>query len=184
MKSLLVALSLLSLTACGGSTPTAEEAPPAVEEAPVEVAAAPAVEEAPKAAVNVVTDDGAVATVALTGNDMMQYNTAEITVAAGRTVKLTLTHVGAIPASAMGHNFVLLAAGTDAMAFAAAGATAQATDYISPDHADKVIAQTKLVGGGESVTIEFAAPAAGTYEFICTFPGHSAIMRGTFTVTE
>ena len=185
MKSLLVALSIFSLTACGGSTPPAEEAPPAVEKAPVKAeAAAPAVEEAPKAAVNVVTDDGAVATVALTGNDMMQYNAKEITVAAGRTVKLTLTHTGAMPASAMGHNFVLLKPGTDAMAFAAAGAAAQATDYISPDHADKVIAQTKLVGGGESDTIEFAAPAPGTYEFICTFPGHSAIMRGTFTVTE
>jgi azurin len=114
----------------------------------------------------------------------MQYNATEITVAAGRTVKLTLTHVGSIPATAMGHNFVLLAPGTDVNAFAAAGAAAQATNYIAPAEAGKVLAQTTLVGGGESATVEFAAPAPGTYTYICTFPGHSAMMRGTFTVTE
>jgi azurin len=183
MKSLLVALSILSLTACGGSAPTADEAPaPAAEAeqaAPVEVE-----EVAPAPVVNIVTDDGAVATVALTGNDMMQYNATEITVAAGRTVKLTLTHVGAMPASAMGHNFVLLAPGTDVAAFSAAGIAAQDTNYIAPAQAGNVLAQTTLVGGGESATVEFMAPAPGTYEFICTFPGHSAMMKGTFTVTE
>jgi azurin len=183
MKSLLVALSILSLTACGGSAPTAEEAPVVAAEA--EQAAPAEVEEvAPAPVVNIVTDDGAVATVALTGNDMMQYNATEITVAAGRTVKLTLTHIGAIPASAMGHNFVLLAPGTDVAAFSAAGMTAQATNYIAPAQAGNVLAQTTLVGGGESATVEFMAPAPGTYEFICTFPGHLAMMRGTFTVTE
>lgn len=181
MKSLLVALSILSLTACGGSAPTADETPAVAVEAEQ---AAPAEVEEVAPALNIVTDDGAVATVALTGNDMMQYNATEITVAAGRTVKLTLTHVGAIPASAMGHNFVLLAPGTDVNAFSAAGAAAQDTNYIAPAQAGNVLAQTTLVGGGESATVEFMAPAPGTYEFICTFPGHSAMMRGTFTVTE
>ena len=86
--------------------------------APAKKAEAPAPKPAPEPAVPVVTDDGSVATVALSGNDQMKYNTDRIEVAAGRTVKLTLTHSGKMPLAAMGHNFVLLQAGTDPLAFA------------------------------------------------------------------
>ena len=72
--------------------------------------------------------------------------------------------------------------GTDMNAFAAAGVTAKDTDYIASTMADKVIAKTKMIGGGESDAIEFKAPAAGTYDFLCTFPGHSAIMKGKLIV--
>ena len=130
-----------------------------------------------------VVDDGKVATVNLTSNDAMKFNTAEIKIAAGRTVKLTLKHVGKMPVAMMGHNFVLLAQGTDIDAFSATGVTARDTDYIAESMADKVIAKTKLIGGGESDTIEFKAPAPGTYDFLCTFPGHSTIMRGKLIVS-
>ena len=41
----------------------------------------------------------------------------------------------------------------------------------------------KLVNGGESGSASFAAPPAGTYTFLCTFPGHFvAGMKGTLTV--
>ena len=49
---------------------------------------------------------------------------------------------------------------------------------------DQVIAHTTVVGGGESVTIEFAAPAVGEYDFLCSFPGHAALMKGKFVVVE
>ena len=45
-----------------------------------------------------------------------------------------------------------------------------------------IIAATKLLGGGETDTVIFDAPAAGTYEFLCSFPGHYAIMKGKFIV--
>ena len=45
-----------------------------------------------------------------------------------------------------------------------------------------MVAHTKLLGGGESDEITFTAPAAGEYPFICTFPGHFAIMQGVMTV--
>ena len=45
-----------------------------------------------------------------------------------------------------------------------------------------VLANTKVVGGGEKDTIEFTAPAPGTYDYICTFPGHYAIMKGKLVV--
>ena len=129
-----------------------------------------------------VTDDGKVVTVALTGNDQMKYNLSEIKVATGRTVKLTLTHTGKMPAAAMGHNFVLLKAGTDVQAFATKAVSAAATAYIPADMKGSVLANTKVVGGGEKDTIEFTAPAPGTYDYICTFPGHYAIMKGKLVV--
>jgi azurin len=39
-----------------------------------------------------------------------------------------------------------------------------------------------MIGGGESDTITFDAPEAGTYVFLCTFPGHYQVMRGEFIV--
>jgi azurin len=46
-----------------------------------------------------------------------------------------------------------------------------------------IIVFTKLLGPGESDTITFNAPAAGVYDYICTFPGHVILgMRGKMTV--
>lgn len=119
--------------------------------------------------------------VSLEGTDQMTYNKTEIQVPAGSTVKLTLTHTGTMPATAMGHNFVLLKKGTDIADFAMKAIGFPDNDYI-PKDTDKVIAHTKIIGGGESTTIEFKAPAPGTYTFICSFPGHYSLMKGTFTV--
>ncbi|MEM9174434.1 MAG: plastocyanin/azurin family copper-binding protein [Myxococcota bacterium] len=129
-----------------------------------------------------VSDDGSVVTVNLTGNNALQYNLTEIKVPAGRKVKLTLTHVGTGSADSMGHNFVLLKAGTDAIQFGLAAASARDTGFIPAAKKDDVIAHTKVVGGGESVTIEFDAPAAGTYEYLCSFTGHFGTMRGKLIV--
>lgn len=123
----------------------------------------------------------AVVEVSLEGTDQMTFSKNEIKVQAGSTVKLTLTHTGTMPAAAMGHNFVLLKQDTDVTAFAMEAMNFPDNNYI-PKDTDKVIAHTKIIGGGESVTIEFKAPAAGTYTFICSFPGHYAMMKGTFIV--
>lgn len=117
----------------------------------------------------------------LTGDDMMKYNINEIRVKAGETVKLTLKHVGQLPENAMGHNFVLLQQGTDVVDFAQKAATASGNNYI-PEGTDKVIVSTEMIGGGEETTIEFTAPEAGTYDYICSFPGHYVQMRGKFIV--
>lgn len=130
------------------------------------------------------TNASAVATVvevSLQGTDQMTYNKTEIQVPAGSTVKLTLTHTGTMPATAMGHNFVLLKNGTEIADFSMKAIGFPDNDYI-PKDTDKVIAHTKIIGGGESTTIEFKAPAPGTYTFICSFPGHYSLMKGTFTV--
>ena len=82
----------------------------------------------------------------------------------------------------MGHNWVLLKAGTDVAAFAAAAATAKDTDYVPASMKDKVIASIPVLGPKKSGEASFKAPAAGEYTFICSFPGHFALMKGTLTV--
>ncbi|MFT4802251.1 MAG: azurin [Flavobacteriaceae bacterium] len=34
-----------------------------------------------------------------------------------------------------------------------------------------------MLGGGETTTIEFTAPEARTYDYICNFPAHYALMK-------
>lgn len=128
------------------------------------------------------TSDDAVATVTITGNDQMKFNMDEIRVKAGQKVKLTLKHVGKMEKNVMGHNWALLTKNADLAAVGQAAAAASDSDYIPADSEDQIIVHTKMLGGGESDTIEFDAPEPGTYTFICTFPGHYALMQGKFIV--
>lgn len=120
----------------------------------------------------------------LTGNDQMQYNIKAFKVTEGQKVVLSFKHIGQLPAIAMGHNVVILKSGTAVPAFATKCAPAKDTGYIPQDEESKkeMVAHTKMLGGGESDEITFTAPAAGDYPFICTFPGHFAIMQGVMTV--
>jgi len=124
-------------------------------------------------------------TVKLEGNDSMQFNQKEVTVNAScATINLELHHIGKLPAAAMGHNIVIVAT-SDANAVAADGLRAGlANAHVKPDDA-RVIAHTSLVGGGETAKASFPGnklKAGGDYTFLCTFPGHSAIMRGKLVV--
>ncbi|WP_251359540.1 azurin [Kangiella sp. TOML190] len=118
--------------------------------------------------------------VTVNANDQMQFDVSEIKVKAGEEVKLTLNHTGNLGKEVMGHNFVVLAVGTDAAAFGQAAMQAKDSDYI-PANSEAVLAHTKVVGGGESDTISFTLEK-GTYDFICSFPGHWGIMKGKIIV--
>ena len=120
--------------------------------------------------------------IGLTGDDLMKYNLNEIKVKAGQEVTLTLRHIGKMDIKVMGHNFVLLKPGVSIPEFSIKAAEAgEASDWIPEDGKD-VIVHTKMIGGGQSTSITFTAPEAGTYDFICSFPGHSALMKGKFIV--
>jgi len=116
-------------------------------------------------------------------NDQMKFDVTSIDAVAGQKITVTLMNSGTLPKVAMAHNFVLLKAGTDVSAFASAALTHQDTGYLPPEMADKVIAASKMLGPGESDTVSFTAPAAGKYDYICSFPGHAlAGMRGVLNV--
>jgi azurin len=119
----------------------------------------------------------------ISGNDQMQYDKQVLSVPASCTqVTLTLHHAGKLPREAMGHNWVLVnAADFNAVANAGMGA-GLANDYVQPGD-KRVLAHTKTVGGGQSTSVTFATSIlkpGGDYHYLCTFPGHNALMRGTF----
>jgi azurin len=119
-------------------------------------------------------------TVEITGGDDMKYNLTKINAKPGETLRIVFKNVGTLPKIAMGHNVVVLQQGTDQVKFAQAGMTARDTDFIAPDLKGQVLAATKIAGPGETVEVTLKVPAkAGTYPYICTFPGHFAAgMKG------
>jgi len=116
----------------------------------------------------------------LNSYDNMMYDKKTIVAKYGKNIRLTLNHKGKIGKEFMGHNFVLLKKGVNVDEFAKKATLAKSNDYIP--NSDETIAFTKMLGGGESTTISFTAPEAGTYTYICSFPGHYMIMRGELIV--
>jgi azurin len=121
--------------------------------------------------------------VEISGTDQMQYDKKEISVGADCTdVEVTLKHAGKLPAQAMGHNWVL-AKTSDLSGVAGDGMGAGLpNDYIKQGDA-RVLAHTKVVGGGQSATVKFSTSVlkkGEAYSFFCTFPGHSSMMKGAF----
>jgi azurin len=118
-------------------------------------------------------------------NDMMQFDVGSIAIPAScTTFRITLKHVGKLPVTVMGHDLVIARA-ADMQAIATDGIAAGAAgNYLKSGDA-RVIAHTKLVGGGQSDTVNVPVGKlknGGPYEFFCSFPGHSAVMKGTISV--
>jgi azurin len=177
---------LLSTTVACGDTETAKAEPAAETKSAAKPAPKADAKPAPKAAPKPAVAAGgplkpdAEGVVRLEASDSMQYNSKRIEVE-GTKVKLELKHVGKMEKKMMGHNVVILKPGIDPMKWSAKAISAAATDYIPADDPD-MIAHSKLLGGGESDTIEFELPGPGEYPFVCSFPGHSGIMKGVLVV--
>ena len=123
--------------------------------------------------------------ITISGNDTMQFDVKNFEVKAGKSVIITFKNTGKLPKIAMGHNLVLLKKGITAISFGqkALGAGANAVNALPDSLKGDVIASTKLLGPGEEEVLSFTAPKeTGAYEYVCTFPGHFAMMRGTMTV--
>ena len=121
----------------------------------------------------------------ISGNDQIQYDKKQLKIAADCTsVELTLTHAGKLPAASMGHDWVLVKA-DDLTAVANDGLAAGiANNYVKKDD-PRVIAHTKVVGGGESASVTFATSLlkkGQSYKYECTFPGHNGLMNGDFII--
>ncbi len=128
--------------------------------------------------------DPTVRTVAIKAGDDMKFSVTQINARPGERLRIVLSSRGTMPKVAMAHNVVVLAKGTDKEAFVNASATARETDVVAPALKSKVIAATRMVGNGETTDVTFVVPKTpGTYDFVCTFPGHYlAGMRGVLIV--
>jgi nitrite reductase (NO-forming) len=101
------------------------------------------------------------------GLDAFAYEPPSATVPTGSQVTVNFNNVGALE-----HDWMLAEEGIDL-------AAVTAEDALDP------AAHSGVLPAGESNTFTFTAPAAGTYQIVCTVPGHAlGGMVGTFTVTE
>lgn len=162
-------VSGLALSGCGKADKSAE----AASAAPAAAASAPSADKPASGRA-----------IAITANDTMKFNITEIRAKPGEALAVTLTNEGTVPKFSMGHNWVLLAEGTDLNAFAGDAATAATTEYIPDSFRSHVLAATKLLGPKESDTALFYAPKKpGRYPFLCAFPGHMQVgMKGELIV--
>lgn len=118
-------------------------------------------------------------------NDKLQFTPDKIEVP--RTCKnftVTLKHSGRLPELAMGHNWVL-AKLSDLDGVSRTGMLAGAAQHYVDPKDQRVLAHTKVIGGGESTSVSFDAStleAGERYGFVCTFAGHSPVMRGTIVL--
>ena len=125
--------------------------------------------------------------VEIEANDAMQFNKPALEVGKGcKEFTVKLKHVGKLPKQAMGHNWVL-AKTADVQAVAADGiAAGLPQNYVKQGDA-RVLAHTKIIGGGESDSVTFPVAklaAADSYTFFCSFPGPSSIMKGTLKLAK
>lgn len=109
----------------------------------------------------------------------LKFDTTLLPVKAGARVRLVFRNT-----DDMLHNWVLCApgrgqaVGEKAMAL---GLEGNAKNFVP--ESDDVLYHTALVQPEGSDTIFFTAPTApGDYDFVCTFPGHSALMKGILRV--
>lgn len=114
----------------------------------------------------------------------MTFDVTSITAAPGESIKIILTNAGTLPKDAMGHNWILLVAGTDPVKFAQDAQPEGASGYIPAKSKDKILAFVGLLGPGESGEVTFQAPEkAGEYPFLCSFPAHCLVgMKGVLVV--
>jgi azurin len=116
-------------------------------------------------------------------NDMVEFSARSLKVDPACTeVAVTLHHVGSMQAQVLGHDWVL-SRSADVAALVAAGSAAGAEHGFLPAGDARIIAATRVIGGGESTSVRFSTAAlvpGGDYSFFCSFPGHMALMRGRF----
>lgn len=193
--ALLAASCALVLSACGDRTAdTAADTTPtpadATAPAPVEPATPEPTTTTPDPSAASAPGDKPPAVVAdcateIEGNDAMQFNVGSITVPASCTeFKITLKHTGKMPEAAMGHN-VVISTSADLQSVAADGVVAGADAGYVKAGDTRVVAQTEIIGGGETTSVSFPVSRikdGGPYVFFCSFPGHAALMKGTINV--
>lgn len=128
-------------------------------------------------------DLGVAVFVIRTVREQMRYDISRLVVEPGKPFEIILENDDFMP-----HNLVFVQPGTrEAVATRAATMKPEQLDFQGrayiPDSKD-VFGGTRLLDAGQRQTLKVTAPTTpGTYEYVCTFPGHWTLMWGTLVVT-
>ncbi|MCQ4348322.1 azurin [Pseudomonas stutzeri] len=120
-------------------------------------------------------------------SDRIAFNIDRIEVSRScREFTVRLQHTGRLEHTRMGHNWVLARA-REQQAVANAGLVGGlGHSFVRPGDA-RVIASTRLLGGGESDAVSFPVSLleeGEDYVFFCSFPGHAPLMRGILRLAD
>ena len=107
------------------------------------------------------------------GNEL-KFTTTEIRAKAGTELTLKLANKSTL----MPHSILVLAGPDQVEEIGQAAMQAAETDFVPQGFKDSIIANTKVAQPGETVEVTFTVPPAGSYPFICPYPGHFTMMRG------
>ena len=111
----------------------------------------------------------------------LNYLQKELKAKAGRAVALTFENPDVMP-----HNGVLVKPGAEERVGTAAAYMVSLPEgmerHYVPETED-VLVHTRILEPGKKTTVYFTAPKEpGRYTYLCTFPGHSQLMRGVLVV--
>ncbi len=123
--------------------------------------------------------------IVVSGSDMMRFDTKEINIDKNcKKFEITLKHSGKLPINAMGHNIVFLETKN----------LQKIISKINMSHGvengyllemEEVLFKSKMIGGGQETKLELDTSVfvkGGDYTFICSFPGHFALMKGKLNI--
>lgn len=120
-----------------------------------------------------------------TVHEQMRYDTQRMVVEKGKPFEIILENADVMP-----HNLLVvdpekhMEVGTATMTMAPGKLDKQGRAYMPDDKKFKVYAATKLLEPEQKEKIEIKGiNKEGTYEYVCTFPGHFMIMWGQLVVT-
>lgn len=113
----------------------------------------------------------------------MAFKLKEITVPKTcKEITINLKNTGTIAKAMMGHNLVISKT-SDMQAVLSDGMAAGLdNNYLKPKDA-RVIGNTDIIGGGEATSVKIKltnVKSSDAYSFFCSYPGHSAVMKGVF----
>lgn len=123
-----------------------------------------------------VKDDTRIIDMSSTGIEL-SYDITEIRMKAGERIKIRYKNAGD-----MAHNIVIVKSESDINPVGIAALSAQQDEFVPKSEKDRILAASRLAYPGDTVFLEFTAPAPGVYPYICTFSGHFTMMQGRITV--
>ena len=122
----------------------------------------------------------------LSAADNMMFDKRKISVDSScEKFVINFEHKGKMPIAAGGHNVVIIKTDDFNTVVKKIDMKLGAETGFLPE-TPEVLAKTAIIGGGEKASLSIDTSKlekGGSYQFICSFPGHYAVMKGTLEVS-